>query len=197
MSCRCLVPLVVRHLLNLAEDTLAKQVLNTQIKYGFPGLVKECQGYIQELELPDISDPDVKIKAEPWKRTVKAAIRKVNESELKKDLEKSKKVYELSYEKFETKDYFKKLNLVDARTIFKQRAKMMEKVKMNYSSDPKYSKDLWMCDSCQSSIDTQSHVLWCPAYVTIRENKNLSDDKDLAKYLQEVLKIRTQLHIKK
>ena len=126
---------------------------------------------------------------------MKVAIKKQNELTLKEELKKSKKVSELEEE---TKPYLKTLNLFDARTIFKQRSKMMKNVKMNFSSDPNYSKELWKCDSCQSCVDTQSHVLWCAAtaaYATIREGRNLDDDKDLAHYLQEVLKIRTELSI--
>ena len=68
---------------------------------------------------------------------------------------------------------------------------MMQFVKMNFSNDPVYRKELWKCNEC-SSIDTQSHVMWCPSFAVIRENLNLSQNKDLAKYLQEVLKIRAK-----
>ena len=66
---------------------------------------------------------------------------------------------------------------------------------MNFSSDEKYRKELWQCDSCQSAIDTQSHVMWCSAYTELREDKNFNNDKDIAKYIQEVLKIRSNLNI--
>ena len=49
---------------------------------------------------------------------------------------------------------------------------------------------LWMCDSCQSEVDTQTHVLYCPAYKKLREDKDLNSDQDLVKYLAQVLKIR-------
>ena len=74
---------------------------------------------------------------------------------------------------------------------------MMQYTKMNFSNDPKYIKELWLCDSCQTSISTQSHVLWCPAYAPLRENKSLNNDKDFASYLQSVLEIRANLNIDK
>ena len=110
---------------------------------------------------------------------------------------KKEKVKEFSQEEYGMKTYFKTLNLHDARTIFKKRSKMMQYIKMNFSNDLKYQKELWMCNSCQSSIDTQSHVMWCHAYAQLRENKSMDNDKDIAKYLQEVLKIRSKLDIAK
>ena len=68
---------------------------------------------------------------------------------------------------------------------------------MNFHSDEHYRKELWKCDSCQSAIDTQSHVLWCRAYVKLRENKDLNNDQDIDQYLQEVLEIRSNLNINK
>ena len=83
-------------------------------------------------------------------------------------------------EEFCTKEYFKTLNIFDARTIFKMRAKMTQYVKWNYQNDVKNRAQLWQCSSCQSSIDTQSHITWCPAYSDLRENRSLENDKDLA-----------------
>ena len=104
---------------------------------------------------------------------------------------------EFGNENFERKDYFKILNLPQARMIFKNRAKMIQHVKMNFSNDPIYRKELWQCNSCCSNIDTMSHVLWCPAYANLRENRDIDSNKDLANYLLEVLKIRSNLNILK
>ena len=72
--------------------------------------------------------------------------------------------------------------------MFSHRSKMMIYTKMNFSHDPKYEKELWVCEGCKVSISTQSHVLWCPSYLSLRENKNITNDKDLAQYLQAVFK---------
>jgi hypothetical protein len=67
--------------------------------------------------------------------------------------------------------------------------------KMNYSA--KYEKELWKCDSCLSTIESQSHLLFCPAYASLREDKSLNDDQDLIKYIHKVLQIRTKLKLRK
>ena len=65
--------------------------------------------------------------------------------------------------------------------------------KMNYVSEPKFKTDLWKCDSCQSEIDSQSHVMVCEAYKSLREGKNINDNKDLTEYLMKVSLIREKL----
>ena len=74
---------------------------------------------------------------------------------------------------------------------------MTRYVKLNYMNDVKNMKDLWQCDSCQTKIDSMKHVLWCPSYHALRKDRNLDDDQDLAKYLHEVMMIRSKLNLQK
>ena len=62
-------------------------------------------------------------------------------------------------------------------------------LKMNRKSDQKYSDEMWKCDFCLS-LDTQSHIIWCPAFASLREGKNLQNDMDLVTYFTAVMKIR-------
>ena len=80
--------------------------------------------------------------------------------------------------------------------MFKFRSKMFN-VKWNYKSDPKFSSDLWKCNSCQSSIETQNHVMFCPAYSSLWEGKDINNDKNLTDYLKQVLLIRDKLNLTK
>ena len=95
---------------------------------------------------------------------------------------------DLSNEGLVLKDYVKHMTLRHARTKFRLRSHTLD-VKMNRKSDPMYAKNLWKCDFC-FSLDTQSHIVWCPAFATLREGKNLQDDMDLINYVNEVMKIR-------
>ena len=74
------------------------------------------------------------------------------------------------------------------------RSKMLI-IKFNFSA--KYEKELWLCDSRCSSIETQSHLLFCLAYATLRDGKNLSNDDHLLTYTQNVMQIRTELNLRK
>ena len=60
---------------------------------------------------------------------------------------------------------------------------------MNQQSDKENAKNLWKCTEC-GHIDTQSHILWCPYFSTLREGRSIENDADLVSYFREVFKIR-------
>ena len=39
-------------------------------------------------------------------------------------------------------------------------------------------------------MDSQAHIVGCPAYAALREGKDLESDADLAEYYQKIMKIR-------
>ena len=94
------------------------------------------------------------------------------------------------------KTYLKELTLSKARMKFKIRTSMVD-VKFNYKNDKRHMSDLWKCDSCLSAIESQNHVLHCPAYAELRNGKNINDDNDLTEYFRKVLQLREKLQISK
>ena len=90
--------------------------------------------------------------------------------------------------------YFYSESLINARTIFRYRMELFE-AKMNYKNKPGYKQEKYLCDSCESQIDHNSHILFCPSYAVLRQDKNLNEDAHLAGYLQKVLEIRTKLRL--
>ena len=116
-----------------------------------------------------------------------------NEKRLKKEMMKSKKLKnsELVQENFKTRSYIYELSLSEARILFKFRSQMTQYVKMNFSHNTQYSKTQWKCNDCHR-MDSENHLLWCESYKKLRENKNLDNDKDLCKYLHDILVHRTK-----
>ena len=169
----------------LDNNTLAYQVKKIQEKLQAPGLIKECMTYINELNLPNILE--VRMTSTKWKKIVKEAVIKENETLLKKEIMKSKKLKtsEMASENFMIRPYIRELTLSEARTLFKFRSQMTQYIKMNYKNEQRYAKSLWKCDKC-SNIDTQSHILWCPYYKNLRHQKDLKNNKDLCKYLKDI-----------
>ena len=94
------------------------------------------------------------------------------------------------------KKYLTEMTMYDCRIHFLLRSRMFS-CKMNFLNDPKFKADMWRCDSCEKCIDSQSHILYCPAYIQLREGKSLSSDQDIVDYFKEVLRIRTKLNIDK
>ena len=133
-------------------------------------------------------------------------LREECESELLEMMKKSKKLSEgpifnpinpdEEVEQFRKKSYLNNLSLCKARVKFSHRAKMYN-VSFNFKNQGNNANNLWQCSSCQSSIETQDHVLYCPAYSQLREGKKLESDNDLTSYLMKVLVIREKLNLVK
>ena len=104
---------------------------------------------------------------------------------------------ELSLEKFERKPYFFKMSLEDIRLTFKIKSKVTPTVRKNFSG--KYRKSSLLCPSCRNSDvsssiqteDTQEHIMFdCPAFSSLRENQDMSDDEQLKNFFKAVLDYR-------
>ena len=177
------------------DKSLAKQILQEQVRQGWPGLAKESAEICQFLEMEDITDGMVAKNL--WKRKVKQKTREKCEEEMKMEMKEKTKQKKMAEEEFGMKDYIRRETVEDVRTIFRVRSGMVD-VKMNFMNDPKYSSEIWRCDSCKTgAIESQSHVLHCQAYKKLREGKDLNNDKDVADYFRGVLLIRSKLDLLK
>ena len=66
------------------EESLAHQILIEQKKKKFPGLVKECESFINELKI--LNPFDVWMSENEWKRMVKSAVSEANSKEIKEEI---------------------------------------------------------------------------------------------------------------
>ena len=179
------------HLSSLESSSVASRVARVEDRAGYPGLVQEYKSHCAELGL---SNP-TKYSKLSWKNSLKNAIIDANRKCL---LDEIKRRYEkldhetLKNEKYEIKDYVRNLTLHDGRLRFQIRSKMVRSVKFNYTSDPKYSSQLWLCTHCDK-MDSQSHIIKCESYKHLREGKSLENDKDLVDYFREVISLREKL----
>ena len=182
---------LLHHLKNLESQSLGNEFYTLQVQLNLPGLIKECRDLIKVYNLPDIIDSNENCSKETWNNIVKKRVRAKSESDIKKEFSKYSKLKHLNMESesLVLKDYISEMSLRNARTKFRIRSHMID-TKFNRKSDKKYATDLWRCDQCRS-IDSQSHIIWCPAFATLREGKDLKNDKDLVCYFQEVLRIRS------
>ena len=162
------------------------------------------QPWLLKLDISDLFDKPSKLSKESFGKLIKKKLREECEKELLQKMKNSKKIKEgpifnstdTTEETFGKKAYINELSLVNSRTNFAFRAKMYS-VSFNFKNQGENAHNLWVCSSCQSSIETQEHVLFCPAYIQLREGKSLDSDNDLADYLRKVLIIREKLNIDK
>ena len=180
----------LHHLKHLESESLAAEMYELQVKYNFPGLITECRKLLKLYKLPNIIDDNLNFSKLKWKSMVKSAVKLTSEMKIKQEFKNYSKLKNrnLEDESLKLKQYVTDMNLRNARTNFRIRSFMVA-TKMNRKSDPKFTNELWRCNDC-CSMDSQSHILWCPAYAPLREGKNLHDDLDLVKYFQAVMKIR-------
>ena len=99
-------------------------------------------------------------------------------------------------ESYKRKDYFNNMTVDDIRLKFRINTRMIDS-KFNIKNKNNYRKELFRRDSCKKSIESQTHLLWCPAYKSLREGKVLSSDKDLVEYIKNVMIIRDQLNLER
>ena len=189
--------LLFLHYVSALPDTaLAKQIFKVQSKLNLPGLVRECHEFLIE---NDISDTTAFTKAQ-WKKHIKGKIRFQNKlsilNKVKNQGYKKVNLDELKDEDFQPKKYLSELNVTKARLRFKIKSEMTPTVKMNFQSNTQYIRDLWSCPGCSipgdvmGNRDTQQHVLLCPAYEEYREGKDITNDNDLVRYFEQVIKRR-------
>ena len=186
----------LHHLHNLPKSSLANEVLSLQTIYGLPGIVHECKSFLSKFGLNDLS----LYSKYQFKRLVNSKIKELNNQKLIQQVKSKqyKKNYHIEFEsdRFELKPYLSNLNVTDARLKFKIVSHMVPTIKMNFQSDPGYTKKFWACDNylCSKGIgsrDSQNHVLVCPAYQDFRLNRDLNCDRDLVDYYKLVLEHRS------
>ena len=180
------------HVKSLPLSSLANEIYEIQRSFHFPGLVQECRHLIKKYQLPDIIDEENDYSKLQWKNLVKKSIYKHSEDSLRKQMAEYSKLKDgpLMKEGLKMKPYVLNMKLRDARTMFRNRTRMLP-VKMNMKSNEKFAKNSWKCDDCQR-MDSQSHILWCPSYAPLRQNRDLEKDEDLVHFFQDVFKIREE-----
>ena len=142
-------------------------------------------------QLPNIIDEQLHFSKLVWKKMVKKAIQNKYNEELKSVMSSYSKLKNspLIKENFETQSYVVNMKLEDARTKFRLRCSMLRNVKMNQKYNQVFARQLWTCDQC-GKIDSQSHIMWCPSLLSLKEGLDVDNDLDVVRYYQKVMKLR-------
>ena len=149
----------------------------------------ECHKIANDWQIPDITKPEVQISKVEWKNLLKKESKVQNYKLLQEKIKKSSKLELMKNEIYGEKPYLTEMKMHDARLHFSIRSRMFN-CKMNFLNNPKFKAEMWRCDSCQRCVDSQSHILYCPAYHQLREGKSLNSDQDIVDYFREVVKMR-------
>ena len=181
---------LIVHLKKLDEASLAKQVLDEQIRHDWPGLAKEAKEICQKWKMENVTREEEEVKSKKvWKRLIQKKAKEEEEKDLKERMKKYQKLQDVIDEDYGRKSYFDEMTMKDSKLWFRVRSKMI-KCKMNFSSDKKNSDTLWLCEC--GCVDTQSHLMWCEQYAQLREGRALDSDQDILDYLKSILLLREE-----
>ena len=78
--------------------------------------------------------------------------------------------------------------MLQSRTLFSLKAQTTKTVQTHQMSNHSFEKEQWAC--ARGKIDSLSHILRCPKYEHLRSSCDLSNEEELVKYFQEVIKTR-------
>ena len=82
------------------------------------------------------------------------------------------------------------MTLSESRPLFSIKYSMHTVSKLNYASDPINVKQSFLCQC--GEISSNMHFLYCKKFEFLRLEKDISSDKGLVRYLQEILKFRDE-----
>ena len=164
------------------------QISSEQIDNDWPGQYQLAKDLCEELNISGLLDTEV--SKSQFKQDVKKVCQLKNDQDLINQINSYKKMSVIRDDISKGNLYFYTETLQNARLLFRFRVELFE-AKRNFKN--KYKSEGYNCDSCES--ESNIHVLFCPAYSVLRENKSLQSDSDLCEYLKQVLEIRSNLRL--
>ena len=169
------------------SSSLSKQVYEESLVKGWPGLGEEVAVICKEIGIADINKEVV------TKEALSDAIHNHHYCDIKKELEKSKKLKDIKHEDFsKVQEYFGAKSVGTARMAFKVRSKMVSEIPENFKN--KYTEETLKCVYCdKGEISSQSHCISCPAWEKCREGLDLSNILDLVVFFRKMLDERARL----
>ena len=188
------------YLMNLKESTMLHKFLQAQRRNPSPGdWILQIMNDMKILGIKERLEDLATMKRECYKRMIKRKITEYTYNELMHIKSSSVKLKNLTYKSLKTQDYLKSESMTDELTtdVFKYRTHMLE-FHANYRHN---ETTIRPCPLCKSHPDSQDSIGDCQKMKTeikdLDKLQNLYEedfDKDSAKILSKVLKMRKRLN---
>ena len=183
--------MLIYHIRNLDEETLANKIYVEQKEKGWTGLAEETSDICRQLNIEDVNTT-VKNKRD-YKNILTEACHKRNEEALRKQASKVK-CERFKREKYGKKEYFNHQNIENTRTWFKTRFGL-QPFAGNYSNNRRFASTDWLC-RCKAFREEESHLISgkCEVYGDLISNfGDLKEDQHLVNFFRAVLDRRETL----
>ena len=169
----------------LEEGSLAKIIYEEAELNSWPGLGKDVRQICLDIGIPDLNCNIM------TKQDIKKAIQHSHYEHMMQLFEGSSKLHDIKEDDFRSMQlYFNDKNLESARTKFKIRTKMLEKIPGNFKNLYKNQENGLKCDLCPDEM-TQNHCLICPERLELRKNLDMKNLDDLVSYFGQLLSDRS------
>ena len=185
--------MLVFHISHLEEGDLARDMMNEQVRHGWPGLTKEVSNLCEMLRLEDART--TRQDKQKYAKEVKRACLWKDEAEMKDAMEgsKNKKMRTMYYDSLDMKDYVRTGDLYTARATWEVRSHML-RVAGNYPGHLKYAATEWKCQACQMEVrEDQEHLAICEGYYDCRIGKDLTQENELVHFFRSVMARRKEM----
>jgi hypothetical protein len=187
--------MLVRHIRNLEEGTLARMVYDEQKLMDWPGLAREAAEICRKLEIENINVADLsKESSRIYRKYLTEKCKELDEKWLRQMAEGKEKCEKIMSEAYGKKSYLSIHTISDVRKYFYTRVKM-QPFGGNYSKDNRFRRTEWMC-RCKQQKEEESHLLAgdCQVYGDLRHKyADLVSDEDMVSFFTEVLARRERL----
>ena len=180
---------MVKHVRELEDDSLAKQMYEEQVKNSWPGLAKEAEEICKELYIENVNETK-KGKIE-YHKEVKDAVRMIDELNMKKEMGDEdtgmKKMKVMRKADCSLKEYMRTGTLYSARRTWEVRSYML-RVAGNYPGHKRYIATGWQCQACMGMVrEDQDHLTTCIGYADLIQGKDIENDEDLVDFYTKVM----------
>ena len=183
--------MLILHLREVDESSLASRIYHEQLAKGWPGLAKEGTDICKELDIEDVNTTDL-TKSE-FKRVIQGALQTRDEVMMRENAENKTKCEEIMKESYGKKLYLSENKIEDVRFRFKRRVGLLP-FAGNYSNDKRYARSNWLCRCGNRESELHIRDGTCPIYNDIWQNyANLDNDEDLVHFFSAVLERRSKI----
>ena len=184
--------MLVYHVSQLDEGSLAKDMLEEQVANNWQGLASEVSDLCQSMNIEDPRTTEKNRKA--FSNLVKERCRWKDEARMKEEMQKmkEKKMRTMVNQNLEMKEYVKKGTLYSARKTWEVRSHMLD-VAGNYPGNNKYKASRWMCQACDLEVkEDQEHLTRCRGYEDLRGDADLNMENELVDFFTRVMERRRE-----
>ena len=182
--------LLVIHIRNLDENSIANQIYKEQKEKQFSGLALETKSICQSLNIEDCNA--TLLDKISYMKIVTNALHTKNEQMLR--LLAQGKCERINSEEYGKKEYISSKDIASVRQQYRTRFGL-QNFAGNYSNDNRFAKTNWLC-RCLESRENEPHLTSgnCKVFGHLNERfGDLSDDENLVLFFKEVLATRDQM----